>query len=386
MFGGVLWRRDRRRSLAADGLATRASRPPALRPRGRSGLLLAVAAALLVATAGAQGISYTVQVVALSDKDAALELQTQLNDEGFPAYVVRSSTSEGEVFRLRVGAFANRQAALVFADAMPQVAGGRPVPALAEAIPPGIVSLAPRLITRVIPEGRELTVVPWQDGVALRLQQRSPLTQARYVVLQDGEVTTFDAWLAVPLPDGGMTRVRDLALWPEDFADASPDARAAYRSSVSALVADALDLPVADVEAVALNASAGADAGEDPMTPPSLVVVETFGPAGDDSGAILALGMPELGISPTGPVQYLGLDPGDVPQAPEGTVLTALEPTAEPLSGDGWTVRADGTFLRLSKDGGSSWRAGVGKPVWTDGVVLATLEEGSYLFYDFLPR
>lgn len=326
----------------------------------------------------AQGIAYTVQVVALSDKNAALELQTQLNSQGFPAYVVRSSSAEGEVFRLRVGAFANRQAALVFADAMPEVAGGRPVPALAEAIPPGIVSLAPRLITRILPEARELSVVPWPGGLAVRLQQRSPLTQARYVVLKDGRTSTFDAWLAVPSDDGGMTRVRDLQLWPEDFEDASTEARKAYRSSVTSLVADTLGLPVGDVDSVAFK-----DGGDGP---PSLVVVERFAAAQTDGGSILALGLPELGLSPTGPVQYLGLDPGDVPQAPAGTVLTTLQGSTDEVAGDGWVVRYDGQFLRLSKDGGSSWRAGIGTPLWTDGKVLVTLEGDSYLFYDFIER
>ena len=346
-------------------------------PGGLRRLLLALWM-VVTGMAAAQGISYTVQVVALSDKNAALELQAQLNGQGFPAYVVRSSSTEGDVFRLRVGAFANRQAALVFAEAMPQFAGGRPVPALAEAIPPGIVSLAPRLITRILPEMRELSVVPWTGGLAVRLQQRSPLTQARYVVLKDGQTSTFDAWLAVPSDEGGVTRVRDLRLWPDDFQDASTEAREAYRASVTSLVAETLGLPVGDVDAVAYNDGA--------QSRPSLIVVERFSAAESEGGTILALGVPKLGLSPTGPVQYLGLDSGDVPQAPDATVLTTLEASAVDLAGDGWAVRYDGQFLRLSKDGGSSWRAGIGSPLWTDGNVLVTVEGDSYLFYDFVER
>jgi len=340
--------------------------------------LLAVLCMLMPAAALAQGIAYTVQVVALSDKESALQLQAQLNGEGYPAYVVRSTTGQGDVYRVRVGAFANRQAALVFADAMPPTAGGRPVPALAEAIPPGIVSLAPRVLTRIVPEGREVTVLPWLGGVAVRLQSRSPLTQARYVTLLDGAVDTFDAWLAVPGEDGSVTRVQDLPLWPEGWADDSADAREAYRASVLSLVADGVSLPLSDVRA--------AEYRPDPEGPPVLVVLERVVPGSGDASTLLALGVPELGMTPTGPGTYLGLEPGELPAAGEGTVLLRDAAGDAPLTGDGWSARADGVFLRLLQPGGASWRAGVGTPLWTDGRVLVTADADSFLFYDFLPR
>lgn len=339
----------------------------------------AVAMLCLVAAgvALAQSIAYTVQVVALSDKSSALELQTQLNGEGFPAYVVRSTTAQGDVYRVRVGAFANRQAALVFADAMAPVAGGQPVPALAEAIPPGIVSLAPRVLTRIVPEGREVTVVPWPGGIAVRLQSRSPLEQARYVTVVDGNVSTIDAWLAVPGDDGTVSEVHALPLWPDGWQDESPDAREAYRASVLSLVADGLSLPLADVRA--------AEYRPDPEGAPQLVVLERTGTAGR-ANALLALGVPELGMTPDGPATFLGLDQGELPDPPTGTTLSLDAAAPEPLPGSGWTAEADGAFLRLRQTGGASWRAGVGTPVWTDGHVLVTADADSFLFYDFLPR
>lgn len=75
------------------------------------------------------------QVTTASDQSTALSLQTELRLEGFPAYVVRASTGQGDLYRVRVGAFANRDAALSYAGRMPPLGGSQPVPILAESIP-----------------------------------------------------------------------------------------------------------------------------------------------------------------------------------------------------------------------------------------------------------
>lgn len=341
-------------------------------------VLLATLALLGAALAWGEAISYTVQVVALSDKQSALDLQAQLNAQGFPAYVVRSSTPQGDVYRVRAGAFANRQAALVFAEAMPEVAGGRPVPALAEAIPPGIVALAPRVLTRIFPDGRDVTLLPWRDGWAVRLQAADPLAQARYVTLLGGAVDQFDAWLAVPQEDGSVTRVRDLALWPDTYATDAQQTRDAYRTSILSLVAEGLGLPLSDVEAAEYQPTADAA--------PKLVVLERAVPGDAQASSFLALGVPELGMSAYGPVRYLGLAPGELPDPPEGVPLALDAADASPLAGQGWTAASDDGFVRLTQDGGASWRAGVGVPIWTDGSLLVTVQDGSFLFYDFVPR
>ncbi len=346
--------------------------------RAAPALAAAVLAAVCATCAWAQGISYTVQVVALSDKQSALDLQAQLNGQGFPAYVVRSTTPQGDVYRVRVGAFANRQAALVFADAMPPVAGGRPVPALAEAIPPGIVALAPRVLTRIYPESRDVTLVPWTGGWGVRLQGAAPLAPARYVTLVGGTVEQFDAWLAAPQDDGSIVRVRDLSLWPDTFETDTQATRDAYRASILSLVAEGLDLPLSDVRAAEYRPT--------PEAVPRLIVLERAVPGDAEASTFLALGMPELGVTPYGPVRYLGLSPGELPDVPEGVPLTLDAPDASPLQGDGWTAEGDGPFVRLTQDGGASWRAGVGTPLWTDGSLLVTAQDGSFLFYDFLPR
>ena len=173
----------------------------------------AVALAIVLAAglvAQATAISYTVQVIAVSDQETALSISRDLLREGYPAYVVRSTGAPGDVFRVRVGAFANRAAALRYADSMPEVGGSRPVPALAEAIPEGIMPLAPRLVWQAEWTDEDVRVLPWPGGVALRLQPDAPLRQARYVVVQDGVVREIDAWALLPL-----ALLPDLATEPE---------------------------------------------------------------------------------------------------------------------------------------------------------------------------
>jgi hypothetical protein len=79
------------------------------------------------------------------------------------------------------------------------VAGSRPVPALAEAIPQGIMPLAPRLLWQHAWDTQDMSVAPWPGGLALRIQSVDPLRQALYVVFQDGSDRRFEAWAAVPL-------------------------------------------------------------------------------------------------------------------------------------------------------------------------------------------
>jgi hypothetical protein len=150
--------------------------------------------------AAAQGIAYTVQAIAVSEQQTAIDLSRGLLREGYPAYVVRSTGGQGDVYRVRVGAFANRAAALRYAEAMPAVGGARPVPALAEAIPQGIMPWAPRVLWQIAWMGEEVRVLRWPgEGVAIRTQARSPVQEATYTLVQAGETRTVDAWRLVPL-------------------------------------------------------------------------------------------------------------------------------------------------------------------------------------------
>jgi hypothetical protein len=167
--------------------------------RLRSALRSAACIAALALGGGALAISYTVQVIAVSDQEGAIAIYRDLARDGFPGYVVRTTGAQGDVYRVRVGAFANRAAALRYAESMPDVAGSRPVPALAEAIPQGIMPLAPRLLWQFEWTGEEVRLLPWPAGVAVRVQRGDPLRQAAYHVFQDGAERRFEAWTAVPL-------------------------------------------------------------------------------------------------------------------------------------------------------------------------------------------
>lgn len=433
----------------------------------------AIACLAALCCGAALAISYTVQVIAVSDQDSALSISRELLRDGYPAYVVRSTGAQGDVFRVRVGAFANRAAALRYADAMPEVAGSRPVPALAEAIPQGIMPLAPRLLVQEPWTTQEVRVSPWPGaGIAVRLQALDPLRQALYVVVQDGVERRFEAWLAVPLavlpeppqpaeldvpivdltvppdvpadarpdepdepvqdddtadpaepapteavpdeasadtpeaapeadgveadrveaeglaawvadpasaePEAGLLLVRDRWLWPPSWQADEDAVRTAFRSSLVAITARELALDEASVEALSYLPG-----GE---SPPALIVLDLSDRSARDAGHVLALGDTTASFRTHGPTRFVvGAAAPDVPAWPETRVRRDATPEA-PLGGDGWTVRPDGPFVRITLADGATWRAGVGTPLWSDGRYVVAWDGATLLLYDFVAR
>ena len=124
-------------------------------------------------------MSYTVQVVAVSSQDRALSLVSDLTRQGYPAYLLTVPTPQGLVYRIRVGAFANRAAAARYADALPSLGDSRPTPALAENIPAGLSPLAPALTGAYRLEAVSVQILPWRDGVALRVQPKDATQPGR---------------------------------------------------------------------------------------------------------------------------------------------------------------------------------------------------------------
>src|SRR5690625_5166830 len=181
-------------------------------------VLLFLCFLLTCASAWAQPLSYTVQVVAVTDQDAALEVQSSLLEQAFPAYVVRAATPQGDIYRVRVGAFANRGAAHEFAQAMPTISGSDPLPALAEGIPTGVVPVEPRILADF---AGEVEVLQWRSGRAFRsrVSAEEDSDESRpfnYVVVEGDEVSEFDAFVAYPL-EGGMNLIAQrLPLWPRE--------------------------------------------------------------------------------------------------------------------------------------------------------------------------
>ncbi|MDF1523147.1 MAG: SPOR domain-containing protein [Trueperaceae bacterium] len=232
----------------------------------------------------AQGIAFTVQAIAVSDQQAALDLSRELVRQGFPAYVVRSTGGQGDVYRVRVGAFANRAAAVRYAASMPDVGGARPVPALAEAIPDAIMPWAPRVLWQGPVAGLDVRVAAWPgEGVALRLQVLEPLTQATYHLAQAGEVRSVDAWRVVPLA-------------------ARPEPRTAA----------ALDVPFVDLTAPAAEDGAGG-ATPAPAAPPAPAAADSDA-GGEDAAGDEAVGAADEAppIAPVAPVVALVAGPAEV--------------------------------------------------------------------------
>lgn len=346
--------------------------------RGRPWLVAAVLSlAAALAQVDAQSISYTVQVVALSDREAALNLQSDLIREGFPAYVVRSTSAQGDVFRVRVGAFANRAAALTYASGMPVTGGGQPVPALAEAIPPGITPLAPLLLVELPFDGREIAVGDVSGSLVLRSQARAPVGPAEYVIVEDGSIQTAGAW-RLGERDGQRLWVRETLLWPPTWQDESDAVREGFRTSLIRLLAERLEV---EPEAVA--------AGEyrpSPEGAPRLVVVELEAPDRPDGVVLLGIGLPFSGMTHAGPLEYLGIDAQDLPPvASEVDLASLVDEPPEAVEAEAWSAVADGAYVRLDAFG-SSWRAGRGTPLWTDGRYLLASLDGRLLVYDFVPR
>ncbi len=147
----------------------------------------------------------TVQVAALSDETAAINLQRDLVNQDFPAYLESVETETGFLYRLRVGAFGDRDAAVLYAaELAKRIPGSEPIPATAgQLLPPGIAPLLPRVVARYPyePLTSELRVVRWGDGYALRFQDSAdgePL-EAEYRILIPGlDSLPFLAWRAAP--------------------------------------------------------------------------------------------------------------------------------------------------------------------------------------------
>lgn len=331
----------------------------------------------LVAVIGlvqAQGISYTVQMIAVSDEARALRLRGELAEQGYPAYLLTVPTPQGPVYRLRVGAFANRDAAARYAEHMPSVGDSVPAPALAESIPQGLIPLEPELLGSFDLKEMSVKLLPWREGMVLRAQALTANREALYKVVGG---PAFSAWRAVP-ESSGFIRVRSLGLWPEGHTNLSETERAASAEAVLTDVAAELGLTPEQVASFAF-------AGE----PPFLGVLERVNLATGESTLLRALGQPASGLDGDGPdLRWLG---GTEPlKLEDPAVLFEPRPDSEtpPVwAGDGWQARVDGEYTELHAEASQkSWRAVVGRPVWAMGSVLVTISEDEALVYHLVTR
>jgi hypothetical protein len=317
---------------------------------------VAVVALVLGSLAAAQSIGFTVQVIAVSDQNNALDISRGLLRDGFPAYVVRSTGGQGDVYRVRVGAFANRAAAVRYAAAMPGIGGTRPVPALAEAIPAGIMEWTPRVLWQGSVAGADLRVLPWPDGLALRRQAADPLREATYELVQGAEVRTVRAWRIAPL--AALPPSLDPIEVP--FVDLTVAPPAAERAEVATEV----EAPVEAQDADAADGRPDPTAdGPDEATAVEPVDVPAAGAPGDEAAAS-PVGEPEAvppGEAPTeGETAAAGDAPAEVPagepaEAPaDGPAEAPADGPAE-ASGGAAAAEASATAVPVAEVAGPSW-------------------------------
>ena len=316
----------------------------------------------------AEAVSYTVQVVAISDETNALNLQEDLRAMGYPAYLVSVPTSSGYIFRLRVGSFANRAAAAKFAVAMasaPETIGSSPAPALAEGIPLDLVPLEAELLGSYPLTSNSVQVLPWRGDITIRTQAVDSWSEAVYLFR---DLSSFTAWRAASLGDGSFVRVYNKELWPEAWQIASSEEREAYRLQTLEEVSSEIDLPAESLRAFEFRSQEGL---------PFLVMVEKVDPATGERRTLRSLGQPSSGISAYGPelVWFSGETEISMPvwlpiYEPD---LAIQDSVNEPLIGNEWEVLSDGSYALVIDDTShKSWRAAAGQPVWAEDNLLMT--------------
>lgn len=316
--------------------------------------LLATVLVALCAWAGA--IGYTVQVAALSDADAALQVSRTLLRDGFPAYVVRAEGGAGAVFRVRVGAFADRSLAERYALRMGRRAGGTPQPALAESIPSGILPMAPERAF-FVPAGAPAALHAWGDGWAL--ERKAEAGPSRYRVA--GSEDAFEAWWAA-FDDGGTAAVVPWPVVPPEEREDPPEVREAIARQRVGLLAERAELPRGAVQDAVREATPWSAS-------PYLVVHRRT----DAEGRITVLGVARAGVDPEArtPAAWIGAAPP--PATPPAWRPGAVQST---VTGDGWRAEADDGYTRLETEE-TAWRALAGRPVWAaEDALVVEVDDG----------
>lgn len=342
-------------------------------------------------------VTYTVQVVALSDALAVQDLHRDLVAQGYPAYIVEAGDADVPLYRLRVGAFASRETALVFSEALNSLLTDyTPSIAVLDSVAVDTPRLQAALLARY-PYAQGITtvqVVPWgADGSsrALRFQQSyaNQWYQAFYQVLEPELVALpFPAWRAVTANNGYINRIYSLDLWPENFAQLSQSEVLEYQNTLLSYIATELAMSAQEVAEsyVFYDEARGI---------PYLVLGEGRNLLTGDTIFYPALGYPAETLGQAGP-QMVWLDRGADEGLPESLVHPAFnlqimpgvqlteatlpDPASLQLDGDGWRALPDAGFISLT-DGTNQWKAALGYPLYAYGEFLLTHYGNEVLLY-----
>lgn len=315
---------------------------------------LAVAASIGVASAQSTStfvVPYTVQVAALSDPEVAIDLSGSLLRERFPSYVVRAEGTAGAVYRVRVGAFGDRATADAYATALTPIVGAPAAPALAEAIPAGLIDWAPvQLYVHDVGSESVADVIAWGTTQALRIEARDGLVEFRPL---DGSepFVAFDAWKTGDTTDD----VVRLDLDGTSTAGDDPAVRDALFRQRLRLLAERLGR---DPDSLDTDVVRGA-VGE------RHVVV--WRKRSREVESLVSVLRADADPRARDPGSWSGAAPP--PIAPAIVRLGDSFDPAPAIAGDGWIVVADGAWTSFVVDD-RTWRAIVGTPLAATGSLL----------------
>ena len=320
--------------------------------------------------ANSLAISYTVQVIALSSEANVKLLEERLRDLGFPAYTITVPTNQGQIFRLRVGSFANREAAQKYAQAMQGILDSAPVPQLAEGIPLDLVPLEAKTIASYPIEDTIVGISSDKDRIIIRIQSLGSFKEASYII----EDFSFNAYRAVLKTDDKLLRVYSKRLWPEVYPlDSTTERDAFYKKTISELV-NKLGITS---EEIARHQFANANAE------PFLVLLEQIDLNTKEVKLLKALGKPNSRITEYGP--ELDWFDSEVIELKEKRADIELgsnyTPKAE-LKTDTWIASSRDKFTQLEIiDTKQKWLVVAGQVLWAQDNLLITRYQGRFEIY-----
>ena len=317
------------------------------------------------------GQGYSIQIAALSNAESALSLRQELQAMGYPAFLTRTETATGVLYRLRVGAYAEHATAERMARTLQGFAGTTPRAAPLESLPTGVLRVIPQQLHsfRYYPDFENVELLPLGGQVqALRVQGRfeDSYLEPRYFLIDAAHPKSIPAWRLRILDDGSMIRVFSEVL-------ASPENPAENGSALARLAQD-LALSVEQVSAYLFYAPGTGQ--------PYVVRAERLFPTGERD-LYPALGDPRT-LSAAGPALVWFIEPegqSDVPDSlPQAYRLSERQPLA--LSQG---LASDGEYIYANNASGQPYRLVPGTLLWYQDPYLMVADEGIWRLYYLIP-
>lgn len=327
---------------------------------------------ILILFTNSLAISYTVQVIALSSETNVRLLEDRLKELGFPAYIITVPTNQGQIFRLRVGSFANREAAQKYAQAMQGVLDSLPVPQLAEGIPIDLVPLEAKILASYPSSDTIIRINTEQEKLVIRIQTLGLFNEANYII---GDLN-FSAYRAVLTDDNKITRVFSRRLWPKVYPlDSNTERDAFYQNTLTEL-ATKLGISMEDIKKYQFT---------NQKSEPFLVLVEQMDLQNNSLILLRALGKPGSRINDFGP-ELEWFDPASkleiIEPKPEIEIAGQAKLSTKPLQTEIWIASSQNNFTEIQIiDTKQKWLSVAGSPIWAKEDLLLTKFNNTFELY-----